>query len=188
MRDDLVSYLITDPEYYSNDLILFEKNLRKVFNSKKVDIACFRDKQSSNYKELAEVFIKVCKEFNIKKILLNENYKLAYELGAHGVHLTSKQFDDIQKAKDLDLYTIISCHSFTDVENAQKKHISAITYSPIFDTPNKGEPKGISKLREVIRSYEDLDVIALGGIVNEDNLKLISKTRAYGFASIRYFI
>ena len=46
----------------------------------------------------------------------------------------------------------------------------------------------ISKLREVIRSYEDLDVIALGGIVNEDNLKLISKTRAYGFASIRYFI
>ncbi len=188
MREDLISYLITDPKYYSNDLILFEKNLSKVLKTKKVDMACFRDKESSNYEELAEVFVKVCKDFKIERILLNENYKLASKLNAHGVHLTSKQFDEIKNAKELDLYTIISCHSFTDVENAQKKHVNAVTYSPIFDTPNKGEPKGITKLREVIRSYEDLDVIALGGIVNEDNLKLISNTRAYGFASIRYFL
>ncbi|NVJ52110.1 MAG: thiamine phosphate synthase [Campylobacteraceae bacterium] len=184
----MISYLITDPKYYSNDLILFKKNLEKALKTKKVNMACFRDKTSQNHKELAKVFVDTCKEFEVEYILLSEHYNLAYELGANGVHLTSNQFDDIQKAKDLDLYTVISCHNFTDIENAQKKHINAITYSPIFDTPNKGEPKGISKLREIIRSYEDLDVIALGGIVNEDNLKLISKTKAYGFASIRYFI
>ncbi|RXJ88599.1 thiamine phosphate synthase [Arcobacter sp. CECT 8983] len=184
----MISYLITDPKYYSNDLILFEKNLKKVLKTKKVNMACFRDKTSENYKELAKIFVNTCKEFKIESILLSEHYNLAFELGANGVHLTSKQFDDIQKAKNLDLYTIISCHNFTDIENAQKKHVNAITYSPIFNTPNKGEPKGISKLREIIRSYEDLDVIALGGIINEENLKLIAKTEAYGFASIRYFI
>lgn len=188
MRDDLISYLITNPKYYSQDLALFEKNLTKVLKSKKVDIACFRDKEATNYEELAEVFIKVCKQFKIEKILLNERYELAKKLGANGVHLTSKQFDKIQEAKDLDLYTIISCHNYTDLENAQKKHIGAVTYSPIFDTPNKGEPKGVSKLREVIRSYEDLDIIALGGIITQEHVELISKTKAHGFASIRYFV
>lgn len=188
MRKDLISYLITDPKYYSNDSAIFEETLTKVLKKNIVNYACFRDKESPNYAELAEVFVHVCKKFNISKILLNENYQLARQLGAHGVHLTSKQQDDIQKAKDLDLYTIMSCHNYTDIENAQKKHVNAITYSPIFDTPNKGEAKGISKLREVVRTYEDLDVIALGGIVNQETIKLISKTRSYGFASIRYFV
>lgn len=188
MREDLISYLITDPEYYSNDPTLFGKNLKKVLEIKKVDMACFRDKTSTNYEELAKIFIKTCNEFNIQKVILNENYQLAKKLNAHGVHLTSKQFNDIQKAKDLDLYTIISCHNFTDIENAQKKHINAVTYSPIFKSPNKGEAKGIAKLREVVRAYEDLDIIALGGIISKENIKLISKTKAYGFASIRYFV
>ena len=188
MRKDLISYLITDPKYYSNDPTLFKKNLKKILSSKKVNMACFRDKISSNYEELAKLFVNICKEFNIEKILLNENYQLAKKLNAHGVHLTSKQFNDIQKAKDLDLYTVISCHNFTDIENAQKKYINAVTYSPIFQTPNKGEAKGIGELREVIRAYEDLDIIALGGIISKNHIKLISKTKAYGFASIRYFI
>lgn len=188
MKNDLLSYLITDPKYYSNDLSLFEKTLRKVLHSKKVDMACFRDKQSSNYKELAEVFVKVCKELKIEKILLNENYNLAKKLGCHGVHLTSKQFDNIQKAKDLDLYTIISCHSFTDIKNAQNKQINAVTYSPIFNTPNKGEPKGIEKLEKATKTFKDFHIIALGGVINQEHLHLISKAKAYGFASIRYFI
>ena len=188
MRDDLTSYLITDPKYYSNDLELFEKNLRKVLESKKVDMACFRDKTSKNFKELAKIFVKTCKEFKIKKILINGNYKLAKKLNANGVHLTSLQFDKIQKAKELELFVIISCHNYKEIENAQKSYVNAATYSPIFDTPNKTEAKGMSRLRETIRVYEDLDIIALGGIINQRQIEQISKTRAYGFASIRYFI
>ena len=99
----------------------------------------------------------------------------------------TKQFDKIKKARDLELFIIISCHNYKDIENAQDSHVNAITYSPIFDTPNKAQPKGLSKLREAIRVYEDLDIIALGGVIKEEHVKQISKTRAYGFASIRYF-
>ena len=187
MRDDLVNYLITDPEYYSNDKEKFEKKLRKILNSKKVDIACFRDKTSKNFKELAQVFVKICRVFNIDKILINGDYKLAKELDASGVHLTSLQFDKIKKAKTLDLYIIISCHNYKEIEKAQKSEVNTITYSPIFETPNKGESKGIIKLQEAIITYKDLDIIALGGIINEEQIKQISKTGAYGFASIRYF-
>ena len=188
MRNDLISYLITDPKYYSNDLKKFEKKLRKALNSKEVNIAAFRDKESENFNDLAKVFVKVCKEFKVEKILINSDYKLAKKLGANGVHLTSKQFDKIKKAKDLDLYIIISCHDYKDIENAQNLHVNAITYSPIFESPGKSNPKGMAKFRETVRVYEDLDIIALGGIIKDDHVEQISKTRAYGFASIRYFI
>jgi len=61
-----------------------------------------------------------------------------------------------------------------------------ITFSPIFTTPNKGEPKGIEVLREVISSLE-IAVIALGGIVEQEQIKLCEEAGAFGFASIRYF-
>ena len=184
----MINYLITDPKYYSNDLIFFEEKLIEVFKNKKVDMACFRDKESKNFKSLAKIFIKVCKKFNIKRVLLNGDYVLAKELGANGVHLTSKQFEHIQKAKDLNLYTIISCHNIEDIKNAKNNNIDAITYSPIFKTLNKGEPKGVSKLKDIIENNKDLNIIALGGIVDDETLRLVSQTNAYGFASIRYFI
>lgn len=188
MDDTLFHYLITDPTYYSNNQELFRKNLKRILNKNKVDIACFRDKSSTNFEELATIFVNICKEFNIEKILINGDYELAKKLGASGVHLTSSQFDKIKKAKDLDLFVIISCHSFNDIEKAQKSYVNAVTFSPIYETPNKGESKGINLLKQAITLYEDIDIIALGGIVKEEQIKQIAKTNAYGFASIRYFI
>jgi thiamine-phosphate pyrophosphorylase len=188
MNKNLLHYLITDPKYYSNDKDLFRKNLEKVLKTKKVDMACFRDKESKNFEALAQVFVETCKEFNIKKILINGNYSLAHKLKATGVHLTSKQFHEIKEAKRLDLYTITSCHSFYDIEKSLNAYCNAVTFSPIFETPNKGEPKGLAALKEAINLYEDIDIFALGGIVKQEHVKQISKTKACGFASIRYFI
>lgn len=182
------SYLITDPKYYSSNPELFQKNLRRILNKNSIDIACFRDKEATNFEELATIFVEICKEFNIEKILINENYEIAKKIGAHGVHLTSEQFDKIKEAKKDDLYVIISCHSFSDIEKAQNCYVNAITYSPIFNTPNKGEPKGTNNLKQAINLYEDINIIALGGIIKDEHLEQIKKTDAYGFASIRYFI
>jgi len=184
----LKHYLITDPKYYSDNEELFRKNLNKILEKNQVDIACFRDKNTDNYEQLATIFIEICKEHNIDTILLNGNYELAKKLGANGVHLTSTQFDKIKEAKKLDLYVIISCHDFSEIEKAQESYVNAVTYSPIFSTPNKGEPKGINSLKQALNLYEDLDIIALGGITTKEEVEKISKTSAYGFASIRYFI
>ena len=184
----MIKYLISDPKYYTNNEKKFEEILINVLNKQQIDIACFRDKESSNFQDLAKIFIKICKEKDIKKILLNGDYLLAYELNASGVHLTSTQFDDISKAKELGLYVIISCHTFEDIEKAIINQANAITYSPIFETPNKGIPKGITSLNEAVEKYENINIIALGGIINNEQIEQISKTKAYGFASIRYFV
>ena len=184
--EDLIYYLITDPQYYSNDVELFKKKLKAVLKTKKVDYACFRDKSSKNYEELALVFVKVCKKYGVKQILLNENLTLAKKLKC-GVHLTSLQFDLIKEAKEHDLYVVISCHDISQIEKAQKSFVNAVTYSPIFFTPNKGEPKGLPNLKKILSIY-DMNIIALGGIINNKQIEDISNTKAYGFASIRYFL
>jgi thiamine-phosphate pyrophosphorylase len=61
-----------------------------------------------------------------------------------------------------------------------------VTYSPIFTTPNKGEPKGIEDLKDVLEITE-IKIFALGGIVEDEQIKSISQTDSFGFASIRYF-
>lgn len=185
-KEPLKQYLITDPDYYTNDVEIFKKKLSQVLKQTKIHMACFRDKHSANYEALAKAFVSLCQEYNIEQILLNENFELAKTLGC-GVHLTSQQFDKIKAAKSNDMYVIISCHSIHDIEKAQKAFVNAVTYSPIFETPNKGEPKGMAKFRKAVRIFEDLDIIALGGIISQKEVDLISKTRAYGFASIRYF-
>ncbi len=124
----------------------------------------------------------------IKVILINSNISLAIKLGFDGVHLNSQQFDKIENAKKSKLITIISCHNLEELEKAMNKNIDFVTYSPIFDTPNKGQSKGVDKLNEVIEKFPNLKIFALGGIIQNEQIKEIEKTKAYGFASIRYFI
>lgn len=181
-------YLITDPLYYTNNENLFANKLEKTLLNNKIDIACFRDKESSNFENLAKIFVDICKKHKVEKILINSDYTLAKQLGANGVHLNSQQFDKIAHAKSLDLYVIISCHNLDDINQAQKYYANCITYSPIFDSPNKGKAKGISILKEAIEQYKDMNIIALGGIISKEQIKQISNSKAYGFASIRYFI
>ncbi|WP_419763860.1 MAG: thiamine phosphate synthase [Arcobacter sp.] len=186
MEDNFNYNLITDPKYYTNNKTTFKKKLEETIASKRVDMACFRDKVSTNYEELAKVFIDTCKKSNIKQIILNENLELAIKLNC-AIHLTSKQFDKIRLAKDAKLFTIISCHDEIDIQKAIENKADAITYSPIFDTPNKGKAKGIEVLKEVNEKY-NIKIIALGGIIDDSHIEQIETCKVYGFASIRYFI
>ena len=183
----MIQYLITDPKYYTSNPTTFKQVLTNSLNTHNIDIACFRDKHSSNFKQLASIFIEVCKEFKIKHILLNTHYKLAYDLGATGVHLTSLQYDDIKYAKKLQLFIIVSCHTKNDIQKLEDKDINMVTYSPIFNTPNKGEAKGIVHLHN-IASNTTIPIIALGGIITKEHINQIKTTNSIGFASIRYFI
>ena len=182
------SYLITDPKYFSNNLNTFENKLNNTIQENNIDFICFRDKESANYKELAEIFVKVSKQNNIKNIYINTHINLSHSLNITGVHLTSKQFDKIPYSKSMGLKVIISCHNEIDINKAIENKADYITYSPIFDTPNKGDEKGITNLDMIVEKYSSTKIFALGGIISEEHINLIKSVNAYGFASIRYFI
>jgi len=177
------SYLITDPSYYDSDFKLLEKSLVQY----QPNFTLYREKNNLDYKISALKFLAVCSLFDIVKPMLHGDVDLAFTLGAYGVHLTSLQFDEIKKAKEVGLFTVISCHSEREIQKAEKLGADAVTFSPIFSTPNKGEPKGLGELQRMVDKMS-IPIIALGGITTAKEVKAVESTGCYGFASIRYFI
>jgi len=179
----LKRYLITDVKYYAD---LFS-SLQKVLEKQPVDFALYRDKENSDYPQYARAFIDLCSQYAKTKAMLHGDITLAAHLGAYGVHLTSLQFDQIKSAKAQGLFTVVSCHSEEDILKAQELGADAVTYSPIFSTPNKGKPKGLAELQRMVDKIS-LPIIALGGITTEKEVKAVEETGCFGFASIRYFV
>lgn len=179
-------YLITDPTFYGNTPETIESALDVIYSHRLPDFSLFRDKQTNRYHDLAQSFVRVSRSYKIPRVLVHGDYALAHELGADGVHLTSSQFDAIAEAKNLGLYVIISTHTHDEALKAQELVADAITYSPIFPSPNKGEPKGLEDLKEIVDKIK-IPIFALGGITTEEQIKAVEECGVYGFASIRYF-
>jgi len=179
------SYLITDPSFY-NSLTTFKNYLLDIYQNFKIDYACYRDKGNFS-NEYAKEFLKLSKSFKVDKVLLNTYMDEAKKFGFDGVHLTSKQFDMIEYAKDLSLFTVVSTHKIGEIDEVKQKGADAITFSPVFSSPNKGTPKGIEELKKAVESAYPMKCFALGGIVTQKEINECEKAGAYGFASIRYF-
>jgi thiamine-phosphate pyrophosphorylase len=181
------SYLITDPAFYSQERAAFGRVLQKALQKHRPDFALYRDKSSPGYAQTAELFLDLCLRSEHTKPLLHGDVELAAKLQAFGVHLTSQQAGETEKAKALGLFVIVSCHSEAEILQAQERGADAVTYSPVFSSPGKGEPKGLEDLNERVAKIS-LPIIALGGIITKAQVKAVEKCGAYGFASIRYFI
>ncbi|MGB5866893.1 MAG: thiamine phosphate synthase [Arcobacteraceae bacterium] len=184
-----ISYLITDPIEFGNTPTKLKQALTNSLQKYCVDIVCFRDKTSQNKEELAKVCLDVAKKFGIDKVLINSDIELCHKLGFDGIHLNSTQFSKLEELEQSSLYTMISCHTQEEIAIAKNYKTDAVTYSPIFFKEHKGKPKGIKNLEEIVTKYQDenFSIIALGGIVTNENVQQIVKTQAKGFASIRYF-
>jgi thiamine-phosphate pyrophosphorylase len=182
----LKKYLITSRDFYTDTLEVFRKKVHNQFTKHMPTHALYRDKENPAYAVQALHFVDVCSRFKSIKSFIHQDIDLAKELNAVGVHLTSQQFDDISYAKDLGLEVIISTHTHEEVLKAQKLGADAATYSPIFASPGKGEPKGIDDLNELLEKC-DINVFALGGIIEDLHVKKLEETKVFGFASIRYF-
>jgi thiamine-phosphate pyrophosphorylase len=155
--------------------------------SKMADMVLYRDKRIKSYPKFAKRFVIEAKKFNFDKVLIHQDIDLACFLKADGIHLTSSQIEAIPKAKFFNLFTIVSTHSLSEVKEAERLGADMITFSPIYETPNKGKPKGVDALREIVLRVK-IPVIALGGILTDKQIEECRIAGAKGFASIRYFL
>lgn len=173
------SYLITDPRLFGKTPNTLVESLSVAIEKHSPDYICLRDKTASDYESLALAVIKLHSQ-----VLLHSDVDLAIKLGAFGIHLTAAQFDEISRAKEAGLFVIASTHSYEEAVKA--KEADAITYSPIFHSPNKGIPKGLEDLKEITGKI-NTKIFALGGILSAEQIKQVETCGVYGFASIRYF-
>ncbi len=176
----MISYAITDPS--TLDFNHLERDLKRFFQ--KASMIVYRDK--SNGSKHGADFVKAAKVFDFEKVIIHGDTSLAKAAGADGVHLTSLQLDEIAEAKAMDLFVVVSTHTIEELKNAEALGADMATFSPIFETPNKGAPVGLEVLGSVT-SQVTIPVLALGGILTEEQIKACEKAGASGFASIRYF-
>ncbi|WP_201353034.1 thiamine phosphate synthase [Hydrogenimonas urashimensis] len=183
----ILRYAITDPAYYTSDPAELRRRVRTMLAQHGAHMVCLRDKECHDYHLLAEAFLSLKPEFPGTKFLLHTDFALAERLEADGVHLPSGRIDDVTEVKKRGLWCIVSTHTPEEITLCEKKGADAVTYSPIFATPGKGEPKGLEKLKE-IKDKISLKLFALGGIVSIEQVKAVERAGADGFASIRYFV
>lgn len=181
------SYLITDPDLYTSDPKTFAAILSEALKRHNPTMACFRDKKSVDIAHLAAIFVQVARSYHLQRILIHSHITMAEALGADGVHLGSAGFEKISEAKQKGLFVVASTHTLEEALCAARLGADAITFSPIFRTPGKGEPKGLEKLKEIVAKIP-VDVYALGGIVTPEQIRKVESTGVAGFASIRYFV
>ena len=178
----MISYAITDPSTLSFGTL--DSDLKRI--SQKADMIVYRDKVNGNYETSAKQFLSQAKKNTFEKILLHGTVELASKLAADGVHLRSDQFDEIIFAKQECLFVVISCHAVSEAKKAEVLGADMITISPIFVTPDKGEPLGLGALKE-LKGIITLPIIALGGILTQEQIDACQEAGASGFASIRFF-
>jgi thiamine-phosphate pyrophosphorylase len=135
--------------------------------------------------ELTAEAVKITKNTDTK-ILVNDRADVALAANANGVHLTSRSITakNVRANFPEDFIIGVSAHSLEEILEAKKQKADFAVFSPVFATPNKGEPKGLNVLREVCERAKPLPVIALGGIDATNYREVL--TAADGFAAIRF--
>lgn len=176
----MIAYAITDPStldfnFLKRDLDRFSQKASMIVYRNKAD-ACMR----------AVDFVEAAKGYHFEKIMIHGDYILADIAEADGVHLTSRQLDEIPAAKAKDLFVVVSTHTIEELKKAEFLGADMATFSPVFNTPNKGFPVGLDVLKNMT-SQVDIPVLALGGILTEEQITACKRSGACGFASIRYF-
>ncbi len=182
----ILRYAITDPAYYGSEPSDLKRSVERTLSNSKVDLICLRDKKNPDYTALAEAFIDMKPLFPETLFFLHSDVGAAIDLGSDGIHLPSGMFEKVAVSCDAGLKVIVSTHSLDEIKRAEKGGAYGVTYGPIFETPGKGEPKGLEKLKE-IRGKIGLNIFALGGIVSKEQIEAVERAGADGFASIRYF-
>ena len=120
------------------------------------------------------------------KLLVNGRADIALAAGADGVHLPANSLSPrtVRAAFPNDFVIGVSTHSLEAAESAKKQNADLVTYGPVFSSPGKGPPKGISCLASVCERLGSFPVIALGGI-DKNNFQDVLDAGAAGFAAIR---
>lgn len=131
----------------------------------------------------AEHVIEVARPFEAK-VLINADIKLAQELKASGVHLSSSQLMRMQTRPE-GLLCGASCHNPKELAQAEALGLDYVMVSPVKPTlshPN-AVPLGWDIFNRLIAGYS-LPVFALGGMLRED-LQTARQYGAHGIAMQR---
>ena len=112
--------------------------------------------------------IKITLKHTNVRIIINSSIGLAYKYQLDGVHLNSKQLNEL-KYFPKDLLVGVSCHSAKDLEVAEEKNADFAVLGSVKETlthPNL-EPIGWKKFNKLVDN-SNIPIYSIGGMTNND--------------------
>ncbi len=121
------------------------------------------------------------------RLLVNDRVDVALAARADGVHLAANSIgvQAIRAGFPSGLIVGASTHTLAAARFAAAHGADFAVYGPVFETPEKGAPKGLESLAEVCLDLGPFPVLGLGG-VDETNYHSMIDVGASGFAAIRF--
>jgi len=154
----------------------------------------WRDKAKSpsteidDNRENLQKAIKLCQQQDIR-LYINDDWQLALEFGAYGIHLGQEdlekiQLEDLQRIQKQGIRLGISCHNETEIAYAHSLRPSYLAFGPVFTPYSKivdHSPLGLTKLETWQCSYGKIYPTTCIGGIDLDNMPLVLAT---GISSI----
>jgi len=147
-----------------------------------------KGKGTAEWRKIAEETLAVCRKYNAK-LIINDNVRIAKEIGADGVHLGNDDMHPEEAREKLGETFIIggTANTFFDLES-KCRFVNYIGLGPFrfTNTKEKLSPVlGLDGYRQILSSCQsagiNIPVIAIGGI-NEQDLGELFQTGVYGVA------
>lgn len=118
------------------------------------------------------------------KVLINSDVDLAREIGADGVHLTSRNLMQLRERPAFELCGA-SCHDEHELAKAVELNVDFVLLGPVLPTPShpNSEVLGWRKFNDLVTNYS-LPIFAIGGLSPSDQ-ETASPHGAHGIAMRR---
>lgn len=173
-------YAITPPTWQSG----FEKTIKQALEAAPVAALQLRLKNTKDdvIKKVASLIQPIC-DINDTHFILNDNPKLAKEIGADGVHI-GQQDMPLQEARIImgeDKLIGVSCYDSKHYAfEAGEKGADYVAFGAFYSTQTK--PNAPTPSLDLLRfwaDYTNVPVVAIGGIAPENALPLVQSGADY---------
>jgi hydroxymethylpyrimidine kinase / phosphomethylpyrimidine kinase / thiamine-phosphate diphosphorylase len=152
----------------------------------------WRDKDKiGNHQATLQQAIQICEQNDIR-LFINDDWQLALEFKAYGIHLGQEdleliQIQDLKRIRKQGLRLGISCHNETELAYAHSLQPSYLAFGPVFRPISKivnHKTLGLEKLSQWQSSYGALYPTTCIGGIDKNNLADVIKTGMTSVATI----
>lgn len=137
-------------------------------------------------KELAVRLNALCRKYNVP-FIVNDDWKLALEIEADGVHLGQDDAEINEIITYLpDKIIGLSVSNLKEYDQSDLTHVDYIGVGPVYETSSKSDaktPGGIELIRKMRLYDEHIPIVAIGGITSQ-NCEMILRAGADGISTI----
>jgi 8-oxo-dGTP diphosphatase len=148
------------------ETLFFERLKNKLEEGLKMIQVREKNLPYQDVKRIAQKILDLAKPYQAK-VLVNENEKLALDIGADGVHYPSDSLSQLKQRPNFSICST-SCHNLEELMMAQDLNMSFAVLSPIQKTESHPtvDPVGWEFFSECANKL-DIPIYALGGMTQE---------------------